>query len=115
MIAELEKLKSLLDKAVISNEEYELLKKKVLNEETIDFENLTLKETEIKESKLHYKIIQAEYCDKLSKKVNREIENGWIPQGGVGVISELDKEKSDRYSFNSYNTTFYQAMIRGIS
>jgi hypothetical protein len=52
---------------------------------------------------VQYKVIEAkDEALNLQENVNRHIEDGWVPVGGVAV----------GYSPQSYNWWFYQAMIK---
>jgi hypothetical protein len=52
---------------------------------------------------MRYKVIEAQgEALNLKEEVNRQIEEGWAPFGGVAV----------EYSPQSYNRWFYQAMIK---
>jgi hypothetical protein len=51
---------------------------------------------------LEYMIIQKSYIEDLVEKVQSRIDEGWIPQGGVGI--------SKTHHGTSY--TFTQAMIK---
>ena len=41
--------------------------------------------TKVKESKMNYKIVSSFSADKLSSMVEEDMENDWIPQGGLCI------------------------------
>jgi hypothetical protein len=52
---------------------------------------------------MEYKVVEAkDEAINLEELVNRHIEEGWVPIGGVAV----------GYSPQSYNWWFYQAMVK---
>lgn len=50
-----------------------------------------------------YRITEARNVDTLSNQVNRAMESGWIPLGGVAVAITDD---------NTYGVSYCQALIR---
>jgi len=63
---------------------------------------------------MEYKILQAEYAEKLSIKVNEAISNGWKPQGGVIYFQDTETWTNERKGYQESNTdsSFFQAMIK---
>jgi len=59
-----------------------------------------------------YVVIQADTPDYLEKKVKKKIEEGYIPQGGIGVISVFDIEISDGWGSGNSGIGFVQAMVK---
>ena len=51
-----------------------------------------------------YRVLTAQTIEKLEKKVNESIKDGWKPQGGVQFAKHL--------SYNSSIYEYVQAMIK---
>ena len=51
---------------------------------------------------MEYKVIEANKALDLQEEVNRHIQDGWVPLGGVAVV----------FSSTSNYWWFYQAMIK---
>lgn len=58
---------------------------------------------------MEYKLITVVGNLEFEKAVNREIQYGWTPQGGVVVISELQKEVQGK---SVLVREFAQAMVK---
>jgi hypothetical protein len=52
---------------------------------------------------MEYKVLEANKARDLQEEVNRSIQDGWTPLGGVAVV----------YSSTSNYWWFYQAMVKG--
>ena len=52
---------------------------------------------------MRYRVIEAKDVEGLEQDVNKHIEDGWRPLGGVAVVNS---------QANTYAWWFYQAMIR---
>jgi hypothetical protein len=52
---------------------------------------------------MEYKVIEANKALDLQEEVNRHLQDGWVPLGGVAVV----------FSSASNYWWFYQAMVQG--
>ena len=59
-----------------------------------------------------YVVIEAEDPRSLEKEVRKKIKDGYILQGGIGVVSVFDIEINDGWGTGNPAIGFVQAMVR---
>lgn len=54
-----------------------------------------------------YKIITANDIDSLQKLVDVELNNGWVPAGGLQIIQDVNDRRTPRILYSFYQAVYY--------